>query len=291
MKQLWILFGFCSVLIAGCNIINPTEETPFFIKVKNPQILIDKNQGYYSNLGIKMAWVETGVDSLGYIPIPGTFPSLSSAKANYTLYGAVSELGQGFMAIYPFWKPKTYAVDVTPPDTFVIEPVFEYYADTTLVFPFKETFESSSILLKNNIATSSAVILEYDAADKHEGQRSGKAVFNETFKDFEVVTDDGYFFLPTDKAAYLELTYKSNISFSIGLFYNSFGLTGEIPQSAFVYESPTTWKTVYLRLNNLMQYAPVGVVSADYKLFIRAKGDGTAKQLNIDNVRILYKKN
>lgn len=275
----------------GCNIFNPAEELPIYLKLSKA-IVTNKEKGDTSSIAAKVCWVETGADSLGFFPLPTMLASLSGTGKQYTIYGGVSELAQGFVAIYPFWKPMYLNVDssrIKIGDTLAVNTKFEYYPDSILDYLFEEKFEESTFKLRNNIGTSESIDLIMNA-DKYEGAHSGLAHFEAELQKFEAVSDD-WIALPADKVQYAEVTFKTSIPFEVGLKYQGvFGGFGEVPVTAAVVDTSRQWKTVFLRLNNLTKETPADAQPALYKLFFRAIGNGTTRDLRLDNVRIIGRK-
>lgn len=284
---LFILSGF----LWGCNLLNKDEPFPIYIKMPQPEVSVDPAHSYVSSLGVSVVWVEAAADSFGFQKVPTVFPVIPGVGKRYYFYGGISDLGQGFVAIYPFWKPIQKTIDIEPADTFTVDNFrFEYYSDTVLGYPFVEQFENASMLFKK--ASNSNVSLNFYNADKHERNYSGVAVLDSTHDNFNVYSDGDAFYLPFAEPVYLELTYKSELGFSTGLLFESLGTTGEIPFSAFIEKSPDNWKTVYLRLNTIMAKLD-GLYRdyATYRLYLRAQTDGTISgKILIDNVRIIYRK-
>ncbi len=287
------VFGIIvSVLIlSGCNLINKDEPLPFYIKMPQPQVLVDPANNYVSDLGTKVVWIEVAADSFGFQKVPTVFPVIPGKGQKYSFYGGISELGQGFVAIYPFWKPIQRTIDVQPLDTFTVENFrFEYYSDTVLAYPFVEQFENASMLFKKK--STSEITLNFYSADKHERNYSAIAEFDSTHKILDVNTDGDAMYFPFNQPVYLEVTYKSDLGFNAGLMYESLGNMGDIPYSAYIDASPEKWNTVYIRLNNIMaKLNDLYRGNALYRIFIRAQTDGTIKgKILLDNVRVIYRR-
>lgn len=289
MKKIVFHLSLCLFLFA-CNIINKDEPLPIYISVPQPHVLVDKQTGYESDLGVKVVWLEAGIDSFGYFATPKTFPVFPGTSKDYYIYGGINDLGQGFVAQYPFWKPIQQRISVNELDTFKFSNLrFEYFNDTILAYPFIEQFENASVLLKRT--SSSELDIQFNPTDKHERSYSGLLQFNNLQKVADFETDGGWIYLPVNQPSYLEVTYKSDITFQMGLKYNSSGLVGDAPLAATVNASPDKWTTVYFRLNNVMAAMDASLSpGATYKAFFRANAGGENKKILLDNIRIIYRK-
>lgn len=291
MQKAVFWFIVSAFFLSGCNLINKEEPLPFYIKMPQPQVLVDPASNYVSNLGAKVVWVEVAADSFGYQKVPTVFPVIPGEGKKYSFYGGISELGQGFVAIYPFWKPIQRTIDIEALDTFTVDNFrFEYYSDTVLAYPFVEQFENASMLFKKK--STSEIPLDFYSAEKHERNHSAIAVFDSTHKILDVNTDGDALYFPFNEPVYLEITYKSDLGFNAGLMYESLGDMGDIPYSAYIDKSPDEWNTVYIRLNNIMaKLNDFYRSNALYRVFIRAQTDGTIEgKILLDNVRVIYRR-
>ncbi len=283
---LWICF-----FVGGCNLLNKDAPLPFYIQLPQPNVAINPGAGYVSNLGAKVVWVEAAADSFGYFKVPSIVPILPGVGKKYSFYGGINELGQGFVGIYPFWKPIHHTIDISAADTFKIDNLlFEYYSDTVLAYPFVEQFENASMLFKKK--STSTVSLDFYSGDKHERAHSGVAEFDKDRTIWDVYTDGDPLYLPFDEPVYLEITYKSDLGFNTGMIFESIGETGDIPYSAYIDASPGKWNTVYIRLNNIMaKLNDIYRTNALYRIFFRAQTDGSISgKILLDNIRVVYRR-
>lgn len=303
--------------ISGCDIINPKEALPIYIRIDHPRALVyttdecapAQNPAYYCDLGIKYVYVNQGSEEVGFYELPCVIPVYPDKGIKNFLFSFGSnqvELGgyNGSASTYPFWKPISVNVNVNPLDTFILDTVkslnkltLKYYSDTILKYAYVNKFEGAttefdyasgsndnnvSFVIKNN--------------DKHQGCSAGYAYFDSTHTVFDVVSANA-FELPFSNVTdmYLEVTYKSEIPFTTGLI--STPLSSGIPQylnwGAFLY-SPTQWKTAYIRLNDVVAQAGA-LLDNNFKVFFRAtnqdaNGKYIAGRVWIDNVRVIYRK-
>lgn len=288
-KNLTVIF-LCLSFFA-CNIINKDEPLPIYIAVPQPHVLVDAKTNYESDLGVKVIWAEAGIDSFGYFAVPKTFPVFPGASKNYFFFGGISDLGQGFVAQYPFWKPVQQHISVKDLDTFKFNKMtFEYYSDTILHYEFVEQFESPSILFRK--AAASELEIDFYGQDKLERAHSGLLQFNSIQKIADIESEN-LLNLPYNQAVYLEASYKSDINFIMGLKYQTnSGLTGDAPLFATVTASPDKWKTVYFRLNNVMASIENGIRNdgAKYRIYFKSDGEGKDVKILLDNIRVIYRK-
>lgn len=290
MRKLILLLLPLLFVLSACNWLDKDEPLPFYISVPQPEVLTDAKTGYVSNLGVRAVWVEAGADSFGYFPTPKIFPVLPGESKNFYFYGAVSDFGQGFISQYPFWKAAQLRIDVNALDTFKFSNLrFEYFPDTLLSYDFVEQFENASVQFAP--LSNSQLRIEAYNGEAHERSNSGILQFNDIQTKAELISATGLMNIPFNQPAYLELTYKSDINFTVGLKYLSNAGEGEAPLSAAITASPDKWNTIYFRLNNVIASIDNNArPTAKYLLFVRADGKGETVKILLDNIRIIHRK-
>jgi hypothetical protein len=101
---------------------------------------------------------------------------------------------------------------------------------------------------------------------------------------FECKTNN--IFLPKDRQVFLELDYKSNATFVIGLYANFAQTTSK---SAIIYlNKKEEWNKTYISLSE--EISSYGNTVEDYNIFIGMSRDTSlfTNELLIDNLRLVY---
>ncbi|MDX1908850.1 MAG: hypothetical protein SF053_17575 [Bacteroidia bacterium] len=287
------LAGLTSLVIllaGGCDRDLPH---PVYLRLRQPRIALDSTGTRTTTLGIKDLWIDHNGTQLGVFRVPSVIPLLPSEVNRMTFSGGVFETGlSSFRARYPFWQPVSFNVSAEALDTVDVDLTYFYYPDSVLHFPFNETFEEASIAFESVRTGATVTELEPTADDWFEGRYCGRAVFSQDRYEFEVI---GRRFLDLPQRGnndiYLEITYKSNIPFTAGLYYRATAGSdvGELPANIY-FESADSWNTVYVHVNDAVR----GLNDALFKPYLRANAKdpdtGTIKNgfLQVDNVRIVH---
>src|SRR5688500_2757828 len=122
----YILLLF-SLMLGGCEIINPEEEIPAYVQIKRP--VFDDPIIFSPAPGIVDGWLYIdNSDLIGGFELPTTVPVLNTGnqKTISVAAGVYSDGQRGVRIEYPFYETFSFTSDLKPATTTVVEPVFRY---------------------------------------------------------------------------------------------------------------------------------------------------------------------
>lgn len=281
-----LLFLF---LLSSCELFNPSEEIPGYIKVENPRVLIDENSGFESPLGIKDVWVYHSGGIQGVYPIPSVFPYLNVQNPALFIEGGVFESGlSSFRVPYPFWEPLSFNISQSPGDTFLIEPLFQYRPDTDINIRIDEGFEQSINFQPFRFFEGDTTTIYRANNDVFTGNWSGRVRFNADHRHFEVTNiHPEPMIIEQNRDVYAEITYKGSVQLNVGLTYRNSG-SGVVP---IVTIAPSSeWKTVYVHMVQQVREILAAEQFTDtwFNLWLGADGEGNEGEILLDNVRLIH---
>ncbi|MDP5169989.1 MAG: hypothetical protein NWR72_07065 [Bacteroidia bacterium] len=282
--------------LSGCDLINPEEQLPIYVEVKDARVLVDEQRQTWSTLGIKDGWVFQQNQMVGVFQMPSTFPILlNEGVDSLRIGGGVFETGlSSFRLEYPFWDDVNVSLaGIEPLDTLVVRPRFRYFErDSVLIYAFEEGFEGASVILQSQQPTVKHTRIDPSTEDRFVGQFSGKVVFSPDRYIMELSSP--LLSLPQSgfNDIWCEVTYKNDIPFSVLLVGLAPGsvFEQELPTNV-VFGSPDGWNTVYIHLNDLARSLSNG---AAFKLVFRASSYDTQLQqgrdgyLFLDHIRLIH---
>ncbi len=285
-------WGFFIALVALSACKNE-EPLPVYLDLGQSRVKPFTQSGFTTNLGVKNIWIYQGADLEGVYPTEKVVPVIPNGAGKLLLVGGIFQNGlSSARNPYPFWQPIVVDIDVDLLDTLKPKPVFEYYPDTALSYPFIESFEAANFRLTSTETGSNAARIALATGQGHTGTGAGRVVFTETQYLFEV-TSSGFLFLPQtgNNDIYAEITYRgTNVVFSTGLFYVTGANAGDLETGTF-FPTSENWNTIYVHLNDLVRSVPQG---SQFKLYIRvdnfsnATNKGIPGTLFLDNIRIVH---
>lgn len=268
-----------------CDLINPEEKIPAYIHIDSFTL-----SGNYDTVGslshkITDAWIMVDNEYLGTYELPCTFPVLQSGRHKVIIRAGIIENGiSGTKLPYPFYKFYSDSFILTEKKVDTINPHIQYLTDGTK-YEFCDDFESSKSAFRKS-STSQVDFTRTDTAGGvFEGKYSMKAVMDTSNSFFQMETY-AYYNIPRNKAAFLELNYKSDISFKIGyIAYNP--NTSDQNQHVVLSLNPSaTWKKIYVNFGTETNFESSYII---FKIFIgTVKSDTTLNStIYLDNVKLI----
>lgn len=265
---------------SGCDIINPAEPVPAYVRLQSPEILITNpgTQGTASE-NITNTWAYLDNNPLGVFNRTGTFPVIGEGEHKITCIAGIMENGISSVRVtYPFYTPDTTIAVLTPNGDLVISPQYKYISGT--MFALNEGFEiGSAIELWNG---STAELERVTGADVFEGAYAARIQLTDSFNFFDGRTTQ-ILTLPTDGSSiYLELNYKTDVTLQVGLLDMASGETSY----QWNISPKTSWNKIYLNLRD----AVLSSGSSTFRLLFRATKPSTLQSGNVflDNVKLVH---
>ena len=250
------------------------NNIPAYISIES--ITLNENSSY----NITDAWVYINDNLQGVYELPASFPVLEEGKHKLRIKAGIKENGIAATRVYyPFYS--SYIIEeqeFTPKTTISISPTVNYLYDPEDVF--NEDFESAGIDLETT-AISNASIVEFDDGDN----KYGGGILVEDLMSFEIATDELHDLPQQGAPVYLELDYKSNTQFLIGVYVN---FPQSVLQKDLLWINPKeNWNKIYVNLTPTISES----VGADFfKVFIGMKRDATldTNTIYFDNFKVAY---
>jgi len=192
------LMVFILICFGSCEIINPAEPVPSYLHFDNIVLQTDSaTQGSASNK-ISDVWLYVDNEPLGAYELPVTIPVLKEGSHEIKVRAGVIVNGIAATRVYyPFYNFYITNVNLTSGVITNVSPVVNYYSGTF--------FSITSFQIINNTVNS------------FEGPTAA-AYLDASHYLFECASDTTLS-LPTNTApVYMELNYKTNTEFSVGVF-------------------------------------------------------------------------
>lgn len=194
-------------LWSACDIINPDEPIPAFVKIDG----FDYDaQGGSSSTNLTNAWVIVNQDFLGAFEMPKVFPVLAEGNTEFIIDPGININGiASTPGIYPMYERFATSVDLIPGDTVTIVPETGYKSDVRVLF--EETF---------NQGVSRFSELDVTTIDPNEGAASGYIQLNKDDLPSVASASDLLEEFPAQNqgfVAYLEMDYKADVPLFVGL--------------------------------------------------------------------------
>ena len=270
--------------IHSCEIINPEEEIPSYIHIDSFQLQInDSIKEGSSSHKITDAWVFIDDELLGTFELPVTLPVLNEGKHILKIRAGIKVNGiADTRDKYPFYDFFTENINLIRGATIEVNPVVEYF--NTTVFEWIEDFNGVGISLEPK-SNSDTTIKNINASSLvFEGNGSGEIIMDSNMDFAEVFTSSDYQ-LPKNKTpVYLELNYKNNFVFTIGIYANN---PTQSIQNNIIWINPSSeWNKIYI---DLTQHVSQEINALDFKIFFGVlNSNNESPEIYLDNIKLLH---
>lgn len=264
------------VLVSGCEVINPSEEIPSYIEIID--ISVDED-----NSAVTDAWVYVDDYLVGSYDLPAHFPVLKSGEVEITVRPGIRVNGiavtRGFYSFYNEWSKN---VTLKEGETTVLTPSTEY--KTALSFPWVEDFESIAMTVEPFDSTT----LNFSRVDTVSDAPSGKVGVIKLLTDtIFTVQSTEQFELPASGDIYLELSYKSDVTFELAWRVKNLATTLISDNRLYQFNPSDEWQHVYIYLSNFVDDYDASIDRFRF-LFGAVNIEDEPKYLYIDNIKLIH---
>lgn len=266
-----IFIFFLSLIIISCT--KPDLGTPNYLIIE--EINISDN----TTANITDAWVYVDENLIGVYELPANFPTLVEGVNKVRIRAGIKDNGiSGTRIPYPFYS--SYIIDIldfNSNNTFEITPEVSYIENIDF---FNEDFEGVGLDLEVT-SNSDTTILKFNNSTNN----YGGAILIDSLFNFELSTDELSNLPQAGAPVYLELDYKSNTQFLVGVYVN---FPQSVLQKDLLYINPKEdWNKIYINLTSVVSEA---VGANFFKVFISMQRD-FALDTNLiffDNIKVVY---
>ncbi len=280
---------------AGCNVFDKPELIPSYIEVDEFVLVTASDEGTTSHK-IKDAWVFIDEEFVGAYELPARIPLIANGEHNVQVYPGIYKNGvQAERVIYSFYTyfDSTYVLE--PDETMYVTPEITYQDDLEW---WIEDFEDPSFkwtLFTTNSDTTMIVAKPSEYPDLFEGN-AGLIKMSSNNVYCEMRTEEPLFNdLPkqVNNDAYMELNYKCNYPFVLGLLHNNSGLAAYDKQALITF-NPTTddngemqWNKTYLYIPDVTNFFQQATEFDFYiSVFNNEAEDGI--EVYVDNFKVIF---
>lgn len=289
-----------SFALSSCEIINPSEETPFYLRIDSISFIDStKNPVGPSAPGVHRipdAWVYVDGIFVGAYEVPSTIPVLAKPGTHQIIVspGIFASSQSNDRRIYPFFTNYKQTVNTELGKTSIVTPKVSYDPISVNYPPegvnqFPEEFEGIGTIFKINANSKvDTFVRTSDPELVFTGNYSMLAELDATNNFLEFETDKAYSLPGGSRPVYLEVNYRTDASLNIGMYVidNS---NSSVTEVNIITMLPTNseWKKLYLNLTSeVSSYS-----NSKYKIYFKANHNSgnTNSKVLIDNFRIMYK--
>tara|TARA_B110000444_G_scaffold131255_1_gene123318 strand:+ start:138 stop:968 length:831 start_codon:yes stop_codon:yes gene_type:complete len=249
---------------------------PAYIKIEN--IYLGEND---SNSTITDAWVYINGQLQGVYELPATFPVLEEGNANIKVYAGIKNNGiASDRVIYPFYSSDTTNKVLT------INASTEIYPTVNIKGNIDGKFDDFDNGYSFNSDTCFQVLSggPYGKYGSLSLSDSDSILITEiNYQDFPLSFDN----VPQQGSpTYMELDYKNNTSFLVGMYIN-FPNSPTLEKGLLWVNPKEDWNKIYIDITQTVSEA---IGAETFSIFIKMQRDSNLDEnkLDFDNIRIIH---
>ena len=202
-------------LLVSCSLFEEDPIDPAYLHIDTYSVKVESDQGTASH-DISDSWVYLDGSLLGAFELGTDIPWLDrGGNGEVLVFPGIRDNGiRSLPSIYAMLRPDTFQLSFEALQIDTLKPVFRYFDDA--VFLLNENFEFGNSLtldLDNNENTK----VERTRDEAFEGNYSARLQVDSENQVIEVASEFLYTSLPNGRPVYLELHYKNDHPFSVGL--------------------------------------------------------------------------
>lgn len=293
-----IFFTISSIIIlfiTSCN-KNMTADIPSYIEINNFDYMGNNDQtiphpNSYNSTNITDAWVTMDGQIIGNFEIPCKIPILSEGEHSFDISAGIKVNGiAGSRIKYPFYEKYQTTITLNKSESTHLSPETTYKTDssdpTTPSFRFKQkgSFEELGTMFEKSPISDTALIIQNEVV--FQGGYSAAIYLDSTNTYFDVRTNTELDSLTFNTNTFLELNFKSNINFNVGLI-----IINDIEQKQELIQLYATdeWKKIYLDFEPLIN---MGNSLSKFKIYFEGTYDENETNNNVylDNLKLVFSK-
>ncbi len=270
-------FVFLILLISSCN---KEEPIPSYLYINKFSLSTDYPTQGSNSQKITDGWVYIDGLLLGVFELPATIPVLESGSHEIAIKPGIKNNGISSTRLaYTFYETYTTNIELTPELTNTIHPTTTY--KSTAVIDWKEDFEGAAFSFVDTINTDT--VMKATFVNVFEGNKSGIIHLDDVKNTYIGESANSYVLPKGGASVYLELDYKSNNTFGIGVY--SANIVS--PQSLLFITPSDEWNKIYIELTSLISNTSN---SNPFRIYISMLKEPTVSnpELLIDNVKLVH---
>lgn len=280
-----VVFVFLSLIFA-CQQENLKPGSTAFIEVDHFNLTTNYITNGSNSHKITDVWVYADDQTIGVFELPITIPILKSGIGKLRLEAGIKLNGIKTTRVNnPFYEPViiepfNFIID----STILLSPTTTYRPQT--VFVWMEDFESDVISLDTTRLTSDVTVVKSTSSQAFEGSSSGMIALNKDNSVFEAATFEAYVLPTTGKPVFLEMDYKNDFNFTVGIFSQT---ENQILKKEVIYLLPKEdWNKIYINLTDKLTESQNAI---DFKVFFRTAlpEEIDTATIFLDNLKLIYR--
>lgn len=279
------LIFFSILLFGGCSLTDSDQPIPSYLTVNEVDVFTEVGQGNPTHK-ITDLWVYADNELIGVFALPASIPILvDSETTNFTIYPGIRNNGEtGRSFIYRLMKAQEFELALSPGEE--VEKSFTFTYIDNAIFDFVESFESQGHIFTLDLDDDVETYIEATSETAIAGSKSGKISLSTTNNNIGVATIFNYERSQNSGSdSYLEMDYKCDIPFFVGVIYVQEGQ--EVIQPLLVINPQEDWNKIYVDFTEIL----TSPVLETYRVYFTTDLEPlneTSGEIFLDNLKFVH---
>ncbi|TNE79326.1 MAG: hypothetical protein EP332_11510 [Bacteroidetes bacterium] len=282
--KLKLTFSILFALLLSSSCRKTDIGNPAYIYI--PELKVTTTQAQGSNF-IPLPYVNVFINdnSVGVYALPAKFPVLQEGNVKLEVYPMIKRFARDGIVHYAVMQPYGTQIDLKAMETDTLVPEFSYFDNAE--FPWLEDFNDNASSLYVKSGTIDTFYIENDLSISRDGTPYMHIDMGTGDSWFEIESQD-LFDLPRDgRDIYMELDYRSNAVFAIGLYATSNSGVIAVP-SVSPFPTDTAWTKAFIYLSDETINTSSDTRFRVYFRAVNATVDNP--HIYLDNIKLVYRK-
>ena len=281
MKYLYLPFiVIISMFFASCDLINRSEEIPSYIKITKFDLKTNYLENGANTQNITDAWLYVDEDLKGIFELPFTVPIIDKGEHRIKVRAGIKVNGiAASRDFYPCYTAFDTIVNLADNVSTVISPEITY--EKEIVMDLIEDFEDPGLKFDTTASSTVDFIRNINSSNTY-----GLIHLDNENTQFECKSNNSYY-VNTYQRVFIEIDYKTNNVFKIGIFAHKLDNIVRIP--VININTKNEWSKIYINLTAaiLENYDHSRFT---FEVYINAVKDSKQDEANIyiDNIKLVH---
>lgn len=276
------------LLLASCT-KDPDEGIPAYIHID--EIKLSTNPAFQGTADHKIvdAWVFINDNNSGGYELPATIPILEKGTKNIKIWPGIKNNGMiNWRIRFPHFTKYELDAELVPGEILTLEPAVTYLDDSEF---WLEDFEDAGVKFQEITNSQGTMVTIDDPALVYEGQNSLHISLASNELEFQCEMIDKIELPQFGAKVYVELNYKSNNTFAIGLISNN--IITEDRETVFQFNLTDTlngehiWNKTYIDFTEAVS-SSTNAIDFGILFAVLKDPDNSETHTYLDNIKIVY---
>jgi len=300
MAKILLKASILLLAFTACKTEKYQSQKPVYVSVPDIALVADEDPSREEGSlheKINTVWLRLNGNVVGAYELPATMPLvLEEGDNQLEFFAGISLNGiNSQRVIYDYYqsisRSITFTPDPTAPDTLVFENLQTQYTEISEV-QIIEDFDGTGLRLTETAQSDTGIYFVSDSSlvfkdPEHPNQNNGRAgvIYTDSKNEEAFIASANNLDLPTNgRDVYVELTYRCNQPFYVGIIADLPGQTVERPVVRL--NPQENWNKIYINL--VTELLAVNGAQRFKLLFSSFNDDSGTGEIYLDNIKIVY---